>query len=61
MVGVDHVGVGTDHSGLVGASALPSYSDVPQLAAALRTKFSAEDTSKILGGNFCRVFEATVP
>jgi membrane dipeptidase len=61
VVGVDHVGVGTDHSGLVGASALPSYSDVPQLAAALRTKFGAEDTAKILGGNFRRAFEATVP
>jgi membrane dipeptidase len=61
VVGVDHVGMGTDHSGLVGASALPSYTDVPQLAAALRTKFNAEETGKILGGNFRRVFEACVP
>ena len=61
VVGVDHVGMGTDHSGLVGASALPSYTDVPQLAAALRTKFNAEETAKILGGNFRRVFEACVP
>lgn len=60
VVGVNHVGVGTDHSGLVGASTLPSYADVPQLAAALRTKFTAEETEKILGGNFRRVFEASV-
>jgi membrane dipeptidase len=60
IVGVDHVGLGTDHSGLVGASALPSYADLPQLAPALRTKFTAEETVKILGGNFRRVFEACV-
>jgi membrane dipeptidase len=60
VVGVDHVGLGTDQLGLVGASTLPSYADLPQLAAALRVKFSAEETAKILGGNYRRVFEACV-
>ena len=60
VVGIDHVGLGTDQLGLVGASALPSYADLPQLAAALRTKFNAEETAKLLGGNFRRVFEACV-
>ncbi len=60
IVGVDHVGLGTDHSGLVGASVLPGYADVPKLAASLRTKFTAEETTKILGGNYRRVFEACV-
>lgn len=60
VVGVNHVGLGTDHLGLVGASALPDYTDLPQLAAALRTKFNAEETAKILGGNYRRVFEASV-
>lgn len=60
VVGVNHVGLGTDHLGLVGASALPDYADLPQLAAALRTKFNAEETAKILGGNYRRVFEASV-
>lgn len=60
VVGIDHVGLGTDQLGLVGASAMPSYTDLPQLAAALRTKFNTEETAKLLGGNFRRVFEATV-
>lgn len=60
IVGVDHVGLGTDLLGLVGASALPGYADLPQLAAALRTRFSAAETEKILGGNYRRVFEACV-
>jgi membrane dipeptidase len=60
VVGVNHVGLGTDHLGLVGASALPDYTDLPQLSAALRTRFNAEETAKILGGNYRRVFEASV-
>src|SRR5258708_10539583 len=60
LVGIDHVGLGTDQLGLVGASALPSYADVPQLSAALRTKFTAEETANLLGGNYRRVFEACV-
>jgi membrane dipeptidase len=60
VVGIDHVGLGTDQLGLVGASALPSYADLPQLAAALRGKFTAEETAKALGGNYRRVFEACI-
>ncbi len=60
VVGVDHVGLGTDHSGLRGATVLPSYADVPKLAAALRLNFTAEETTKILGGNYRRVFEACI-
>src|SRR4051812_33804644 len=33
VVGVAHVGIGTDQLGLLGASCLPSYADLPQLAA----------------------------
>jgi membrane dipeptidase len=58
VVGVDHVGLGTDLLGLVGASTLPGYADLPQLAVALRGKFTAEETAKLLGGNYRRVFEA---
>jgi len=60
VVGIDHVGLGTDMLGLVGASAMPGYTDLPQLAAALRTRFNAGETAKLLGGNFRRVFEASV-
>jgi membrane dipeptidase len=60
FVGIDHVGLGTDQMGLVGGSTLPSYAELPQLAAALRGKFTAEETAKLLGGNYQRVFEACV-
>jgi membrane dipeptidase len=60
LVGVDHVGLGTDQMGLLGPSVLPSYADIPQLAAALRTKFTDAETAKILGGNYRRVFEASL-
>lgn len=60
VVGVDHVGLGTDQMGLLGPSSLPSYADLPQLAAALRTKFNDADVAKLLGGNYRRVFEASL-
>jgi membrane dipeptidase len=60
VVGIDHVGLGTDQLGLVGASTMPSYANLPQLAAALRTKFTAEETAKLLGDNYRRVFEACI-
>ena len=60
VVGVDHVGLGTDLLGLGGPSTLPGYADLPQLAAALRTKFNADETAKLLGGNYRRVFQASV-
>ncbi|HYD07076.1 MAG TPA: membrane dipeptidase [Reyranella sp.] len=60
VVGVDHVGIGTDHLGLQGASALPNYTDLPQLAAALSSRFKPPEISKLLGGNYRRVFEACI-
>ena len=60
VVGIDHVGLGTDQLGLPGGSSLPSYADLPQLAAALRGRFNAEETAKLLGGNYRRVFEASL-
>lgn len=60
VVGVDHVGLGTDQMGLLGASTLPSYAELPQLAAALRGKFTEAETAKLLGGNYRRVFDTTL-
>jgi len=60
VVGIDHVGLGTDQMGLVGASTMPNYANLPQLAAALRTKFTAEETAKLLGGNYQRVFQTCI-
>ena len=60
FVGIDYVGLGTDQMGLVGGSTLPSYAELPQLAAALRGKFTVEETAKLLGGNYQRVFESCI-
>ena len=60
VVGIDHVGLGTDQLGLPGGSTMPSYADLPQLAAALQVRFNAAETAKLLGGNYRRVFEACV-
>jgi membrane dipeptidase len=58
-VGVDHVGLGTDMRGLVGPSVLPDYDHLPALAdALLGIGFNSNDTGKLLGGNYVRVFEA---
>ena len=59
-VGVDHVGIGTDQMGLLGPSAMPSYSDLPQLAAALSGRFKPDEINKLLGGNYRRVFETCI-
>ena len=57
MVGTAHVGLGSDMMGLVGPSALPDYTVLPELAAHLLARFSAEEAG-ILGGNYLRVAEA---
>jgi len=61
VVGVDHVGLGTDMTGLVGPSVLPDYDQLPGLAEALvGVGFGVADTTKLLGGNYVRVFEASM-
>jgi membrane dipeptidase len=58
--GIDHVGLGTDQLGIPAGSTMPSYADLPQLAATLRRKFTPEETQKLLGGNYRRVFQASL-
>lgn len=61
VVGVDHVGLGTDLRGLVGDSAIGDYDELALLAEALLgTGMSTTDVRKILGGNYARVFAATL-
>ena len=61
VVGVDHVGLGTDQMGLVGAATFESYADLPGLTAALLSAgFSAAEVRKLLGGNYARVFAASM-
>ena len=58
VVGPDHVGLGSDMMGLVGPSALPDYTLLPELAAQLLARFTPEETAGILGGNYLRVARA---
>ena len=61
IVGVDHVGLGSDMRGLPNGSALDNYRDLPRLAEALAGRgFSPADIAKVLGGNYARVFAETV-
>ncbi len=59
LVGIDHVGIGTDFDG-VGDSlpvGLKDVSDYPVLVAALLQRgYSEEDIVKIMGGNLLRVW-----
>ena len=61
VVGVDHVGIGTDMGGLIAGSCLPGYEHLPSLTTALLDiGFSRDDVRKLLGGNYVRVFAASL-
>ncbi len=59
VAGIDHVGLGSDFDGVDGQlpQGIDSAADLPKITAALMARgYSAEDCSKILGGNLLRVF-----
>ena len=59
VIGIDHVGIGTDMTGLSTFTALPTYRGFPALPAALLARGYAEaDVRRVLGGNLLRVLEA---
>ncbi len=61
VVGVDHVGLGTDSMGLVGPATFDSYAQLPSLTAALLAAgFGPDDVRKLLGGNYARVSAASM-
>ncbi len=56
-VGVDHVGIGTDQ-GAVRTTVFGDYARFDLLVESLMARgLSAEDTGKVIGGNFLRLFE----
>lgn len=59
LVGVEHVGIGSDFDGIQATpSDLTSVADLPKLTAELiRRGYTEEDVAKILGGNVLRVLE----
>ena len=61
LVGIDHVGVGSDFDGVqVVPADLSSVADLPNLTKELLKRgYSENDIDKILGGNMLRVMEQT--
>ena len=58
VVGVDHTGLGTDQQ--MSPGAMQDYANYGSLAEAmLKGGFNADETAKILGGNFVRIFGQT--
>ena len=61
VVGVEHVGLGTDMLGFISPPVFRSYEQLPSLAdALLAAGFTQDEMNGILGGNYRRVFEASV-
>lgn len=62
LVGIDHVGVGSDFDGIQAVPAdLSSVADLPNLTKELlRRGYSEADIDKILGGNMLRVMEQVI-
>ncbi len=61
LIGIDHVGLGTDMMGMPSGSVLDTYEELPLLATALLQQgLKEEDVLKILGGNYARVFEQSL-
>lgn len=59
VIGVDHVSIGTDQQVSVGS--VQDYSQwVHLVSAMLRGGFTPEETGKIVGGNYMRIFNAAV-
>lgn len=58
LVGVDHVGLGSDFDGISSSPReLNDVTDMPKITEALLQRgYNANDIRKILGGNFLRVF-----
>lgn len=60
LIGVDHVGIGSDFDGIESApKGLDDVTCLPLISKALSERgYSKTDIEKILGGNFIRVFKA---
>lgn len=60
LVGVDHVGLGSDYDGVFGLpDGLQDVSSYPNLVASLmRRGYKEDDIRKIMGGNTLRVWDA---
>jgi membrane dipeptidase len=61
LIGVDHVGIGTDFDGGGGVEGCNDVSEMPHITEELlRRGYSEEDVRKIWGGNIMRVFSRVI-
>jgi len=61
LIGIDHVGIGTDFDGGGGIEGCIDVSEMPNITAELiRRGYSEEDIRKIWGGNLIRVFKQVI-
>lgn len=61
IIGVDHIGVGSDFDGGGGLIGIDDVSEMPNLTKELLKRgYSEEDIRKIWGGNLMRVFSETI-
>lgn len=62
LIGIDHVGIGTDMMGLSVFTSVPTYRHFASVPAALLARgYTEGDLRRLLGGNAMRVFEAAQP
>jgi membrane dipeptidase len=63
LVGVDHVGLGSDFDGISSApQGLDGVENFPLITEAMvKRGYSKKDIQKVLGGNFLRLFKAVQP
>lgn len=60
-IGIAHVGLGSDMLGFISPPVLQSYRQLPDFAnALLDAGLSRDEARQVLGGNYFRVFEASV-
>ncbi len=60
-IGIDHVGLGSDMLGFISPPVFDSYRQLPDFAGLLvAAGLSRAEARKVLGGNYLRVFEASV-
>lgn len=61
LIGVDHVGIGTDFDGGGGVEGCDDVSQIPEITKELvRRGYSEEEIRKIWGGNIIRVFNRVI-
>ncbi|MBS3788997.1 dipeptidase [Candidatus Bipolaricaulota bacterium] len=62
LIGIDHIGLGSDFDGGGGLSDLKDISEFPNLTKGLVERgYSPTEIEKILGENFLRVFKSVLP